>query len=75
MKEPMKEKDSPVLALSEKLNVDLMRLHGACNYCGDPSGRRGGGTSAVMIQSFQQKPLHNTGTKERVSAKSHCEAV
>lgn len=43
MKEPMKEKDSPALALSEKLNVDLMRLHGACNYCGDPSGRRGGG--------------------------------
>lgn len=32
----------------------------------------GRGTSAVMIQSFQQKPLHNTGTKERVSAKTDC---
>lgn len=32
----------------------------------------GRGTSAVMIHSFQQKPLHNTGTKERVSAKTHC---
>lgn len=56
MKEPMKGKDGPALRLSEKLNMDLMRQHGACNYWSNPSGGPRG-TSAAMIQSFEHEQL------------------